>query len=59
MTGELRLGYGPMQDDGVAVSLRPGSFIVVPPDQPHFEGARGVTIVAMYGVRPFRTTFVQ
>lgn len=59
MTGELRLGYGRVQDDGVAVSLKPGSFMVVPPEQPHFEGSRGVTIVAMYGVGPFRTTFIQ
>lgn len=58
VSGTLRVGHGAVLDSTNVQPLNAGGFILIPAEHAHFEGARGPTIVAMYGVGPFRTTFL-
>ncbi len=59
VSGEMRMGHGDTIDSTQAMSLRPGSVVVVPEGQHHYEGARGPTVIALHAVGPFQTTFVR
>ena len=39
--------------------MGPADFVKVAADQAHYEGGRGVTIVALYAIGPFRTSFIE
>ena len=59
LSGDLLVGYGIVQDEDTVTEMVAGDFLVVPAEQAHYEGGRGETIVALYGVGPFRTTFIK
>ncbi|MES2305713.1 MAG: cupin domain-containing protein [Gemmatimonadota bacterium] len=59
VSGTLLLGHGERLDSSSVTQMPAGSFVVMPPDHAHYEGGRGVTIVALYGIGPLRTTVVR
>jgi quercetin dioxygenase-like cupin family protein len=59
LTGTLLVGHGATLDSSRVQTLRSGSFLLMPADHPHYEGGRGQTVVALYGIGPLRTTFLK
>ncbi len=57
--GIALIGDGRKVDEAVVRSLGPGSVVVIPAERVHYAGGRGQTILMVYGVGPFRTTFVD
>lgn len=59
VSGTLLVGHGATIDSTHAEALPVGSFLLMPPDHAHYEGGRGRTVVALYGVGPLQTTFLK
>jgi quercetin dioxygenase-like cupin family protein len=57
--GELRLGYGPTLDRSAATAYPVGSFLRVPADAVHFDGAEVDTVIIGTAVGPWATTYVS
>jgi len=58
VTGTLLVGHGATLDSSRVQALQSGGFLLMPAHHPHYEGGRGQTVVALYGVGPLRTTFL-
>lgn len=58
LEGSLLFGHGEQQDTTAVTRIPQGGFMLVPAERPHYEGTREPTVVALYGIGPFRTTFV-
>lgn len=58
ISGTLLMGHGATFDSTRVTPLQAGAFQAMPAGQPHFEGARGVTVVQFSAVGPWGTTFV-
>lgn len=58
ISGTLLMGRGEHFDPSATEALPAGGFTRVPPDDPHFEGARGETIVQFSAVGPWGTRFL-
>ncbi len=59
MSGTLLMGMGASLDRGAATAQPAGSFTLVPAGTRHYEGARGETVLLLYGTGPLTTTFVS
>lgn len=59
LEGALLLGHGARIDTTAVHELRAGAFAIIPAEQAHYEGARGRTIVALFGIGPLRTTMLR
>lgn len=56
--GELLMGHGDVIDASKTTALASGGVAVVPAGTRHYEGGKGLTIVALTARGPFRTTMV-
>ena len=54
LEGEFFVGMGDMADDGKLTSYKPGTFLYIPPNSPHFGKVDGTTIVELHGQAPFK-----
>jgi len=54
LSGELQLGMGDKEDASKLMSYKPGSFLYIPPKNPHFGGAKGMTVIQLHGPAPFK-----
>jgi hypothetical protein len=59
ISGILLLGTAATFDTLGAQRLSPGSLATVPANTPHFEGARGETVLSLSGEGPMTTRFVS
>jgi quercetin dioxygenase-like cupin family protein len=59
LRGELLVGHGEAIDTTGAQRLRVGDFLAMPAEHAHYEGGVGETVIALYGLGPLRTTFVN
>jgi quercetin dioxygenase-like cupin family protein len=59
VSGEFSAGMGDAVDLARAPILRPGDFVTVPANQHHFDAARSVAVVQIYGMGPFSLTYVN
>ena len=57
--GEMRMGAGETIDAAATHRLAAGGVAVVPAGSRHYEGATGETLVALFAMGPFTTTFVE
>ncbi len=57
--GELRLGYGNSLDRGFAARYPAGSFLYVPGNAVHFDGAEEDTILLGTAVGPWSTDYLN
>lgn len=55
VSGALLVGHGAVLDSTQVQRMPAGSFLLMPPDHAHYEGGRGLTVVALYGIGPLRT----
>lgn len=54
VSGNLQLGMGNTFDASALHSYGVGDYVYMPPRQPHFGQARGVTVVQLHGRGPFQ-----
>lgn len=59
LSGTLHFGTGEKFDPKKMKAMRAGSFIVMPPQSPHFASAKGETILQIHGVGPWGVTYVN
>lgn len=59
VAGELLMGHGDTIVPAQVRSLPAGGMAVMPANTNHYEGGRGLTIVALLANGPFTTTFVK
>ncbi len=59
ISGTFLAGMGDTYDESKMKSLPPGTYIFMPRRMHHFAGAKGVTVVQVHGVGPFKTNFVN
>ena len=57
--GELLMGEGDAVNPSKTTALAAGGLAVVPAGMHHFEGARGLTVVALTAIGPFQTTYAK
>ncbi|HJU43992.1 MAG TPA: cupin domain-containing protein [Vicinamibacterales bacterium] len=57
--GRLKLGYGRALDKQTARDFPVGSYLLVPADANHFDGADEDTIIIGTAVGPWKTTYVK
>jgi len=57
--GTLRLGYGDILDKDATRRYPTGSYLVVPGNVPHFDGADEETMIIGTAVGPWTTQYVQ
>ena len=55
VSGALRVGHGAVFDTTHVETLPAGSYLNMPGEHRHFEGARGATIVIFSGIGPLTT----
>jgi quercetin dioxygenase-like cupin family protein len=54
LSGELQLGMGDKEDASKLMSYKAGSFLYIPPKNPHFGGAKVMTVIQLHGQAPFK-----
>ena len=59
ISGELLMGHGDAVDKSKTSGLAAGGVAVVPANTRHYEGGKGLTIVALIAQGPFTTTMVK
>jgi quercetin dioxygenase-like cupin family protein len=59
LRGELLVGHGEAIDTTGMQRLRVGDFLAMPAEHAHYEGGVGETVIALYGLGPLRTMFVN
>jgi ketosteroid isomerase-like protein len=58
VSGTLLFGHGQAFDTASTTALQPGTIAVVPGEHPHFEGARGETVILLSGIGPLATSMI-
>lgn len=58
-SGELRLGYGNQLDRDAAACYPAGSFLYVPGDAVHFDGAEEDTVLIGTAIGPWSTDYLH
>jgi hypothetical protein len=53
------MGVGERFDAAKGQELKPGSYMKIPKGVPHYEWARGETIIHLHGIGPLDTTYVN
>lgn len=59
LAGVLLMGSGDRVDASAATALPVGGFVLVPARSHHYEGARGETVLLLYGTGPLQTNFLE
>ena len=59
ISGELLMGHGDAVDQSKTTALATGGVAVMPANTHHFEGGKGLTVVALTAQGPFTTTMVK
>lgn len=57
--GTFLLGMGGQVDESAIVEYVPGDYLNIPPEHPHFGGAKGWTEVQLHGTGPFEINLVE
>lgn len=55
LSGTFMLAKGGERDDSKMVGYRPGDFLYIPGEHPHYGKARGPTVIQLHGIGPFQT----
>ena len=58
ISGELLMGHGDAVDQSKTTPLAAGGVAVMPANTHHYEGGKGLTVVALTAKGPFTTTMV-
>lgn len=53
LSGTFLLAMGEKADESKLQSYEPGDFLYIPPEDPHFGGAKGETVIQLHGTGPF------
>lgn len=53
LSGTFLLAMGKKADESQLQSYAAGDFLYIPPEDPHFGGAKGETVIQLHGVGPF------
>jgi oxalate decarboxylase/phosphoglucose isomerase-like protein (cupin superfamily) len=59
VSGTLLMGMGTSLDKAAAVAQPAGTFNLVPAKTRHYEGAKGETILLLYGIGPLSTFYLK
>ncbi len=59
LSGTFMLAKGEKQDDSKLTAYRPGDFLYIPGEHPHYGKARGPTVIQLHGIGPFQTILVD
>lgn len=59
MEGELRLAMGEEFDEGSLKTYRPGDYLFIEAENPHYGAANGRTVVQLHGMGPFEIQVVE
>lgn len=59
LEGTFHLGFGNKFSKEEARGFPAGSYIVLPPDTPHFAYAEGVTVLQTHGIGPSATRYID
>jgi quercetin dioxygenase-like cupin family protein len=59
LSGTFMLGKGVERDDSKMTGYRPGDFLYIPGEHPHYGKARGPTVIQLHGIGPFQTILVD
>lgn len=59
LSGVLLMGMGDAIDSIHPLVVPAGSVVTVPAQEHHYEGARGETILLLYGMGPLTTTYIK
>lgn len=59
LSGAINFGTGETFDPGKMKVMPVGSFIVMPPQSPHFASTNEETIIQLHGVGPWGVTYVS
>jgi anti-sigma factor ChrR (cupin superfamily) len=59
LSGTFMAGMGDSYDESKMTSLAPGTYVFMPRRMHHFAGAKGVTLVQVHGVGPFKINYVN
>lgn len=57
--GTLKIGMGDRHDDAAARQLPAGGFTKLPKQMHHYAGAKGETVIQIYGEGPFELNYVN
>ena len=53
LSGTFLLAMGKKADESKLQSYAPGDFLYIPPENPHYGGAKGETVIQLHGMGPF------
>lgn len=59
ISGSFMAGMGDSYDESKMMTLPPGTYVFMPHKMHHFAGAKGVTVVQVHGVGPFKINYVN
>ena len=59
LSGTFMMAKGVERDDSKMVGYRPGDFLYIPGEHPHYGKARGPTVIQLHGIGPFQTILVD
>lgn len=59
LSGTFLAGMGDSYDESKLTSLPVGTYVFMPRRMHHFAGAKGVTVVQVHGVGPFKINYVN
>ena len=59
ISGELLMGHGDALDKDATTALAAGGVAVMPANTHHYEGGKGLTVVALTAQGPFTTTMIN
>lgn len=58
LSGSLLLAMGAEESDKMS-SYSAGDYLFIPPDMPHYGGAKGETVIQLHGIGPFEIKLVK
>ena len=58
LSGTFLLAMGARPADS-PTAYAPGSYLYIPPEKPHYGGARGATVIQLHGVGPFEILLAE
>jgi quercetin dioxygenase-like cupin family protein len=59
LNGTFLLAMGDEVDTAAIQEYEPGAFLYIPPKNPHYGGAEGVTEIQLHGENPFQIVLVE
>ena len=59
LSGTFLLAMGAKEDWDALESYAPGAFLNIQPEDPHYGGARGETVIQLHGPAPFQILLVE